>query len=194
LIQISFARLILAKGEDFNGRIIRALLITNLDGIQKLIAESISFISFMLFSMLVITKGYTRVSEVAARLTLDFCPGKQMAIEAEYDSGTITEEEAIANKNTLQREVDFYGAMEGASKFIYGYEKVCISITTISIIGGILISTLLNGETIFNALMTYIPLSLCNSYLALFICLIESIIGGIVVTRAVSANETLFKS
>jgi len=73
--------------------------------------------------MLLITKGYTRVSEVAARFTLDSLPGKQIAIDIECESGKITEEEAIAKRDALQREYDFYGAMEDASKFISGYKK-----------------------------------------------------------------------
>jgi flagellar biosynthesis protein FlhA len=102
------------------------------------------------------------------------------------ESGTITEEEAIARRNDLQRESDFYGAMDGASKFISGYEKACLFFTALSIIDGIAIGTLLKGETIYNAMMIYMPLSLCNGFLALFICLLESIIAGIVVTRAVT--------
>jgi flagellar biosynthesis protein FlhA len=190
LIQISFARLTLTKGEAFDGWIIRVLMMTNLDGIRGLIAESISFISFIIFSMIVVTKGCTRVSEVAARFTLDSCVCKYMVIDVEYESGTITEEEANVRINDLKRESDFYGAMDGAGKFISGYKKVSLFVTALSIIDGIAIGTLLKGETIYNAMMTYIPLSLCNGFLALFICLMESIIAGIVVTRMVSANET----
>jgi len=189
LIQISYARLILTKGETFDGRIIRFLLITNLCGIQGLIAESISFISLTIFSIFVITRGCTRVSEVAARFTLDSLPGKQMAIDTEYVSGTITEEEAIARKNDLQRESDFYGAMDGASKFISSYLKGCLFITALSIIGRTVIGILYKGETIYSTMMTYMPLSLCNGFLALFICLMESNIAGIVVTKAVLTNE-----
>jgi len=191
LIQISFTRLILTKGETFDGWIIRTLssLMIGSGGIIGLITGAIIFIIFTIAVALIFTKACTRVSEVAARFTLDSLPGKQMAIDAEYASGTITEEEAIARRNALQRESDFYGAMNGASKFISCYEKACLFITTLSIIGGIAIGTLFKGETIYNAMMTNIPISLGNGFLALFICLMESIIAGIAVTKAVIANE-----
>ncbi len=97
---------------------------------------------------IVITKGATRVAEVAARFTLDALPGKQMAIEAEYNSGLITEEEATRRKNDLQREADFYGAMDGASKFISGNVKVGILITVVNIIGGMIVGMTIHGESL----------------------------------------------
>jgi flagellar biosynthesis protein FlhA len=191
LIHLSFARLILTKGEAFDGMIIRALssLMMHSGGIQGLLSGIIFFISLVMLTMKIITKGCTRVSEVAARFTLDSCVCKQMAIDVEYESGAITEEEAVARRKDLQDESDFYGAMDGAGKFISGYEKACLYITASSIIAGIAIGTLLNGETIYNAIMTYMSLSICNGFLALFICLMESIIAGIVVTRVVLANQ-----
>ena len=192
LIHISFARLILTKGEAFDGWIIHTLfsLMMHSGKIQGLLSGLIFFISLAMLTMMVFTKGCTRVSEVAARFVLDSCVCKHMAIDVEYESGTITGEEAIARRNDLQGESDFYGAMDGASKFISGYGKASLFLTAVSIIGGIAIGALLNGETIYNAMMICIPLSLCNGFLALVICLMESIIAGIVVTRMVSANET----
>jgi flagellar biosynthesis protein FlhA len=191
LIHISFARLILTNGEAFDARIICALssLMMRPGGIQSLLSGYVPFISFLILAKIVVTKASTRVSEVAARWTLDSCVCKQMAIDTDYVSGAITEEEAVARRNALQRESDFYGAMDGVIKFISGYLKVCLFITALSIIGGIAIGTLFNGETIYNAMMTYIPLSLCNGFLALFLCLMESIIAGIVVTKAVFADK-----
>jgi len=191
LIQISFASLILTKGEALDSWIIHtlSLLMMLLGGIQDLITGAITFIIFNIVIALIFTKACTRVSEVAARVSLYFLPGKQMTIDTEYASGTITEEEAIARKNDLQHESDFYGAMDGASKFISGYLKACLFITALSIIGGIAIGTLFKGETIYNAMMTYMPLSFCNGFLALLICFMESNIVGITVTKAVLTNE-----
>jgi flagellar biosynthesis protein FlhA len=191
LIQISFARLILTNGEALDDWIIHtlSLLIIRSDGIQGLITGAITFIIFTIVIALMVTKASTRLSEVAARFVLDSLPGKQMTIDAEYVSGTITEEEAIARRNDLQCESDFYGAMDGASKFISGYLKACLFITVVSIIGGITIQTLLNGGTIYSAMMTNIPLSICNGFLALFLCFMESNIAGIAVTKAVLADE-----
>jgi len=143
LIQISFVRLILTNGEAFYGRIICALssLMMRSGGIQGLLSGCISFISLLILTSIFVTNGCTRMSEVDARFTLDSLPGKQMAIDAEYVSGTITEEEVIARRNDLQRESDFYGSMDGAGKFISGYLKACFFITALSIIGGIAIGS-----------------------------------------------------
>jgi flagellar biosynthesis protein FlhA len=191
LLQISFARLILTKGEAFDGKIICALssLMMLSGGVRGLLSGYVSFISLLILTIIFVTKLRTRISEVAARWTLDSCACKHMAIDTEYVSGAITEGEAIARRNDLQRESDFFGAMDGAGKFISGYLKVCPFITALSIIGGIVIGTLLKGETIFKAMMTYVPLFLCNSSLALFICFLESNIAGFIVTKAVLADE-----
>jgi flagellar biosynthesis protein FlhA len=108
-----------------------------------------------------------------------------MAIDVEYESGTITEEEAIARRNDLQAESDFYDAMDGAGKYASGYLKASLFLTALSIIGGIAIGTLLKGEPINIAIITYMPLSFCNGSLALFFCFMESFIAGFVVTKMV---------
>jgi len=191
LIQISFTRLILTDGEAFNSRIIRTLssLMILSGGIQGLITEVTVFLIFTMVRALVADKACTRISEVAARFTLDSLPGKQMAIDAEYSSGAITEKEATAKRNALQRESDFYGAMDGLSKFIFGNFKASLFITAVSIIGGIVISTLLKGETIYSVMMTYISLSLCNGLLAQFLGFMESIIAGAIVIITTLAKD-----
>lgn len=161
-LNISSTRLILAKGGDFDGRIIRAFsqFVVGTSGAQGLVIGVIIFIILVAVQFIVITKGSTRVAEVAARFTLDALPGKQMAIEAEYNSGVLTEEEAHKRKNSLEREVDFYGAMDGASKFVSGNVKVGILITVVNIVGGIIVGVTIHGETFGSALNNYFHLLL----------------------------------
>jgi len=180
LIQISLTRLILTYGEAFDSRIIRTLssLMILSGGIIGLIAGVTIFLIFTTVGVLVAVKACTRISEVAARFALDSCVCKDMAIDVEYSSGAITEKEATAKRDALQRESDFYGAMDGLSKFISGNFKASLFFTAVGIIGGIAIGTLLKGETTYSAMVTYIPLSLCNGLLAQFLCLMESIIAS----------------
>ncbi|MDR2758456.1 MAG: flagellar biosynthesis protein FlhA, partial [Spirochaetaceae bacterium] len=124
--------------------------------------------------------------EVAARFALDAMPGKQMAIEAEYNSGAITEEESIARKNDLQQEVDFYGAMDGSSKFVSGNVKVGILITAVNVLGGIIIGSVFHGEPISAAIGTYVAFSIGDGLLSQFPALLVSTATGIIVTRSVS--------
>ena len=185
-INVSSTRLILTKGARFDGRMIRAFssFVVGSGGTEGLVVGFVIFIVIIAVQAVVITKGATRIAEVAARFTLDALPGKQMAIEAEYNSGAITEEESISRKNDLQREVDFYGAMDGASKFISGNVKVGILITVVNIIGGIIIGTVIHGETINIAVGTYISFSIGDGLLSQFPALLVSTATGIIVTRA----------
>ncbi len=186
-LNVSSTRLILAKGMEFDGRIIRAFsrFVVGTAGPEGLV---IGFIIFIIIAVqfIVITKGATRVAEVAARFTLDALPGKQMAIEAEYNSGILTEEEASKKKNDLQREVDFYGAMDGASKFVSGNVKVGILITLINMIGGFIVGVTLHGEPLDQALSTYIALTIGDGLVTQFPSLLVSTATGLIVTRAVS--------
>ncbi len=187
-LNVSSTRLILSQGSHFGGRIIRAFatFVVGSSGTQGLVIGFIIFIIIISVQFIVITKGATRVAEVAARFTLDSLPGKQMAIEAEYNSGAITEEEAQKRKNDLQREVDFYGAMDGASKFVSGNVKVGILITAINIIGGIIVGTTIRGESIGSALNTYIRLTIGDGLVTQFPALLISTATGLIVTRAIS--------
>jgi flagellar biosynthesis component FlhA len=190
-IQISFVRHILTNGEAFYDWIIRFLssIMMLPGGIIGLIMGVIIFIIFTIAVTLIVTKACTRISVVAVRFIQNSLPCKQMVIDAEYVYGTITGEEAIAKKNVFQCESDFYGAIDGVGKFISGYLKACLFITALSIIGGMIIGILLKGEPIYSTMMTYIPLSICNGFLAQFLCLMESIIVGIVATKAVKTNN-----
>nr|MBP7494967.1 FHIPEP family type III secretion protein [Spirochaetales bacterium] len=161
-LNVSSTRLILALGHKFDGKLIRAFasFVVGTKGTEGLVIGFIIFIIIIAVQFIVITKGATRIAEVAARFTLDALPGKQMAIEAEYNSGAISEEEATRKKNDLQREVDFYGAMDGASKFVSGNVKVGILITVVNMIGGMIVGMSLHGEDLSTAVNTYIALTI----------------------------------
>lgn len=187
-LNISSTRLILSQGENFRGRIVIAFsnFVVGTAGTEGLVIGVIIFVILIAVQFIVITKGATRVAEVAARFTLDALPGKQMAIEAEYNSGAITEEEAAKRKNELEREVDFYGAMDGASKFVSGNVKIGILITVINIVGGIVVGVTLHGESIAEASQTYIRFAVGDGLVTQFPALLISTATGIIVTRAIS--------
>lgn len=187
-LNVSSTRLILAQGSKFNGRIIRAFgrFVVGTSGNEGLVIGMIIFIIIVAVQFIVITKGATRVSEVAARFTLDSLPGKQMAIDAEYNSGAITEEEMHTRKQDLQHESDFYGAMDGASKFVSGNVTVGILITLVNIIGGMIVGMTLHGEPLNVAVNTYISLTIGDGLVSQFPALLVSTATGLIVTRAVS--------
>ncbi len=187
-LNVSSTRLILSQGTEFDGKMIKAFasFVVGSGGAEGLVIGFVIFIVIIAVQALVITKGATRVAEVAARFALDALPGKQMAIEAEYNSGAISEEESFKRKNDLQREVDFYGAMDGASKFVSGNVKVGIFITVINVLGGIIIGMSLHGEDLGTALATYTSFSIGDGLLSQFPALLVSTATGIIVTRSVS--------
>lgn len=187
-LNVSSTRLILSKGVDFDGRIVKAFasFVVGTDGTEGLVIGFIIFIILIAVQFIVITKGATRVAEVAARFTLDALPGKQMTIDNAYNSGALTEEEATNRKNELQNEVDFYGAMDGASKFISGNVKVGLLITSINVIGGIIVGTTIHGEPVGTALATYVSLSVGDGLITQFPALLVSTATGLIVTRAIS--------
>lgn len=187
-LNVSSTRLILGQGADFNGRIVIAFgnFVVGTSGTEGLVIGLIIFVILIAVQFIVITKGATRVAEVAARFTLDALPGKQMAIEAEYNSGAITEEEAAKRKNELEREVDFYGAMDGASKFVSGNVKIGILITVVNIAGGIIVGVTLHGESFAQAAQTYIRFAVGDGLVTQFPALLVSTATGIIVTRAIS--------
>jgi flagellar biosynthesis protein FlhA len=187
-LNVSSTRLILSQGADFDGRIVIAFgtFVVGTVGTEGLVIGLIIFLILIAVQFIVITKGATRVAEVAARFTLDALPGKQMAIEAEYNSGAITEEEAARRKNDLEREVDFYGAMDGATKFVSGNVKVGILITFINIAGGIIVGVTIHGEPLAAAAATYIRFAVGDGLVTQFPALLIATATGIIVTRAIS--------
>ena len=158
-LNVSSTRMILLKGPQFDAQLIRAFgefVVAN-----NYIIGFIIFLILILVQMMVITKGATRIGEVAARFTLDALPGKQMSIDSDLSAGIITEEEARQKREDLRKEVDFYGQMDGATKFVQGDVRVGLVITAINIIGGLIIGTITRGESIDVALKN---LYLTNSW------------------------------
>ena len=147
----------------------------------------IGIVIFMILFILnktVIVTGTTRIAEVAARFTLDAMPGKQMAIEADLNSGLIDEDEARSQRENLRRESDFYGAMDGAGKFVQGDVNAGLLITAINIIGGILIGVLQKGMHWTDAAQTYTLLTIGDGLVSTIPSLIISTSAGIIVSRA----------
>jgi flagellar biosynthesis protein FlhA len=190
-LNVSSTRLILVLGHNFDGRIIKAFgsFVVGTTGTEGFVIGIIIFVIIIIMQFLVITKGSTRVAEVAARFTLDALPGKQMAIEAEYNSGLLSEEEATLKKHNLQKEADFYGAMDGSSKFVSGNVKVGIIITLVNIIGGMAVGMLLHQESLDVAVKTYIPLAIGDGLVTQLPALLISVSTGIIVTRSVSEGS-----
>jgi flagellar biosynthesis protein FlhA len=185
-LNVSSTRLILLEGAGFDGKIIRTFGQFVVGG--NYVVGFIIFIILVAVQFIVITKGATRTAEVAARFTLDAMPGKQMSIDSDLSNGLITEEMARTRREEIRKEADFYGAMDGASKFVSGDVKVGIIITFINIIGGFIIGMVQRHEAFDVALRTYTLLSIGDGLVAQIPSLLTTTATGIIVTRAVS-NE-----
>lgn len=190
-LNVSSTRLILSQGPLFNGNVVKAFatFVTGASGTDGLIIGVIIFIIIIAVQMMVITKGSSRVAEVAARFNLDALPNKHMAIDQEFSSGVISEEEYRRRKADLQKTVDFYGAMDGATKFISGTVKVGIVITLINVIGGLVIGVARRGETFGAAMSIYTSLTIGDGLVSQLPSLIISMATGFVVTRSVSDDS-----
>ncbi|MBF8983078.1 flagellar biosynthesis protein FlhA [Lutibacter sp. B2] len=149
----------------------------------------IIFLIIVIINFMVITKGAERVSEVAARFTLDAMPGKQMAIDADLNSGLISEDDARKRRLTIQREADFYGSMDGASKFVKGDSIAGIIITIINIVAGFVLGMLGGELTFVQALQKYTLLTVGDGLSSQIPALLISTATGIVVTRAASDSD-----
>ncbi|MES9995509.1 flagellar biosynthesis protein FlhA [Desulfovibrio aminophilus] len=143
-------------------------------------------IFFILFTLnkVVIVSGTTRIAEVAARFTLDAMPGKQMAIEADLNAGLIDEKEATKRRHMIRKEADFYGAMDGAGKFVSGDVKATMIITAINVVGGFFIGVLQKGMNWADAAETYTLLTIGDGLVSIIPSLITSTAAGIIVSRA----------
>ncbi len=144
------------------------------------------FFIIVLVQLIVITKGAERVSEVAARFTLDAMPGKQMAIDADLSSGLIDEQQARARREKIQKEADFYGAMDGATKIVKGDSTMSIVITIINLVGGIIIGVVVNGGDIMDVMNNYCILTIGDGLVSQIPSLMISTATGMIVTRSVS--------
>ena len=184
-LEIAATRLILLygyKGPDAAGVVIQSFGQFVVGG--NFAVGIVIFIIFIIINFLVITKGATRVAEVSARFTLDALPGKQMSIDAELNSGFITDAEARKKRLDLTKEVDFYGSMDGASKFVRGDVVAAIIIIIVNIIGGLLIGIFQHHMSILQAASDYTLLTVGEGLVAQIPALIVSTSAGIIMTRA----------
>jgi flagellar biosynthesis protein FlhA len=191
-LNVSTTRQILSQGAGFNSHIIEAFatfVIGGGSGLGRYVVGFIIFLILTIVQIIVITKGATRISEVAARFTLDALPGKQMAIDTELSSGNINEEEAKRRRKKVQREVDFYGAMDGASKFVQGDVRAGLIITAINLIGGIIIGSSIRGESFATAIETYSKWTIGDGLVSQIPGLLATTATGMIVTRAGSELE-----
>ena len=145
---------------------------------------AVVFLILVIVNFVVITKGSGRIAEVAARFTLDAMPGKQMAIDAELNAGVIDEAKATERRSKIQKEADFYGKMDGASKFVRGDAIAGILITLINVVAGIAIGTLQRGMTLESSLKTYSLLSIGDGLVSQIPALILSLAAGLLITRS----------
>ena len=190
-LNVSSTRLILTLGEKFDGNMINAFssFVIGSGGNQGLVVGFVVFIILIAVQAFVITKGATRIAEVAARFALDFNNTRSMSIEAEYNAGIITESEARMKKEQLQRATDFYGAMDGASKFVSGNVKIGIFITVLNIVAGLIIGVVFRSEEFSKALQMYTRFTIGDGLLAQLPSLFISVATGLVVTRSASAGS-----
>jgi len=184
-LNICSTRLILLHG--YAGKVIQTFGYFVVGG--NYIVGIIVFFILVIINFIVITKGATRISEVAARFTLDAMPGRQMSIDADLNAGLITEDEARKRRKQIERQADFYGAMDGASKFIRGDAIAAIIILFINIIGGLSIGILQNHMPIQEALQTYALLTVGDGMVSQIPALIVSTAAGIILTRTSSDSH-----
>lgn len=189
-LNVATTRLILThghEGEKAAGDVIASFANFVVGG--NYVIGFVMFIILMVINFMVITKGSGRVAEVAARFTLDAMPGKQMSIDAELNAGHITEAEARKRRKQIESEADFYGAMDGASKFVRGDAIAGIIITMINILGGLAIGVIQKGLDVSTAAKYYTMLTIGDGLLAQIPALVISTAAGIIVTRTSNSEK-----
>jgi flagellar biosynthesis protein FlhA len=189
-LNIASTKLVLLRGNegiDAAGQVIKSFGNFVVSG--NYTVGMIVFIIIVVINFVVITKGAGRIAEVAARFTLDAMPGKQMAIDADLNSGLIDEAEARRRRSVISQESDFYGAMDGASKFVRGDAIAGLVITGINILGGFIIGVLQLGLPIVEAAKTYTILTVGDGLVSQIPALLVSSAAGIVVSRAGSESD-----
>ncbi len=184
-INVSVTRLILTKGSA--GSVVHAFGQFVVGG--DVVIGLVIFLILVVIQFVVVTNGAGRVAEVAARFTLDAMPGKQMAIDADLNAGLVTDQEARHRRSEIAREADFYGAMDGASKFVKGDAMAAVIITTINLIGGIVVGMLQHGLSFGVATHTYSMLTVGDGLAAQIPALLISVATGILVTRSASEKD-----
>ena len=184
-LNVASTRLILLDGDA--GSVIESFGTFVVGG--NYVVGTVIFLILVIINFVVITKGAGRIAEVTARFTLDAMPGKQMSIDAEMNSGVITEAEALSKRAKIQKDADFYGSMDGASKFVRGDAVAGIFITVVNIIGGILIGYFQKDMTISGSLEKYTILSIGDGLVSQIPAIIISIAAGILVTRSSEESD-----
>lgn len=188
-MNIATTRVILLRGHegtDAAGHLIKSFGEFVVGG--NFVVGFIVFLILVLINFVVITKGAGRIAEVAARFTLDAMPGKQMAIDADLNAGLIDEKEAKRRRAEIAKEAEFYGAMDGASKFIRGEAIAGLIITVVNIIGGILIGTLQKGLDLATSAKTYTILTIGDGLVSQLPAIVVSTSAGIIVSRAAAES------
>lgn len=186
-LNVSATRLILLHAEA--GNVITAFGEFVVGG--NYVVGFIIFVILVIINFMVITGGATRVAEVSARFTLDSMPGKQMSIDADLNSGLITEEQAKARRRKIERETNFYGTMDGASKFVKGDATAGIVITVINIIGGFIIGMVQLKMSALNSLSTYTILTVGDGLVSQIPALLISTATGLIISRASGQDASL---
>jgi len=189
VLGIASTRLILAHGEA--GKAIEAF--GNFVTGGNMIVGGVIFVIITVVQFMVVTKGAERIAEVSARFALDAMPGKQMTIDADFNAGLISPEEAVKRREDLQRESSLYGSMDGAMKFVKGDTIAGIIIVLINIIGGLLIGMLMNGMPADEAVNKYTVLTIGDGLASQLPSLLMAISSGIVMTRSTSDGSSLGK-
>jgi len=184
-INVSVTRLILLHGDA--GHMVKAFGDFVVGG--NVVVGLIIFFILVIIQFVVVTNGAGRVSEVAARFTLDAMPGKQMAIDADLNAGQISDEEARLRREEIAREAEFYGAMDGASKFVKGDAIAAVIITIINLLGGIVVGVAQQGMPMSEAAQTFSLLTVGDGLAAQIPALLVSIATGIIVTRSASEKD-----
>lgn len=183
-LNVATTRLILLKGNA--GEVVNAFgefVVGN-----NLVVGLVIFLILIVIQFIVITRGASRVSEVSARFTLDAMPGKQMAIDADLNAGVIDEKQARTRRTDLMRESEFYGTMDGASKFVRGDAVASLIITAINLVGGIVIG-IINGQSIAQAVQTYSILTIGDGLITQIPALVIATASGILVTKSSSESS-----
>jgi flagellar biosynthesis protein FlhA len=191
-LNVSTTRMILTKGSDADSYIIEAFssfVLGGGTGQGRLVLGLIIYLILILVQIMVITKGATRISEVAARFTLDALPGKQLSVDNELSANLITEEEARAKRKKIDDEANFYGAMDGASKFVQGDVRVGLIITAINMIGGFIVGMAIHGDKFNEALNIYISFTIGDGLVSQIPALLITTATGMIVTRAVGEKD-----
>ena len=184
-LNVASTRLVL--GEGFAGHVIEAFGHVAVSG--SIIIGAVIFCILVIIQFVVVTKGAERVAEVGARFTLDAMPGKQMAIDADLNAGLITDEVAKERRAAVSAEADFYGSMDGASKFVKGDAIAGILIIVINLIGGIAIGMLQNGLSVTDALSKYGILTIGDGLVTQIPALLMAVSTGMIVTRSGAESE-----